>query len=40
MIDLTDFAIRVNIGVGLLLIATLLFFIFVVKFPTKKSSKR
>jgi hypothetical protein len=40
MIDLTDFATRVNIGMGLALIALLLFFIFIAKFPTKKSSKR
>ncbi len=39
MIDLTDFATRVNIGVGLALIALLLTFIFFAKFPTKKSSR-
>lgn len=40
MIDLTDFATRVNIGVGLALIVLLLFFIFLAKFPTKRSSRR
>lgn len=40
MIDLTDFATRVNIGIGLALTVLLLFFIFLAKFPTKKSSKK
>lgn len=35
MIDLTDLATRINIGVGLMLIALLLMFIFFAKFPTK-----
>lgn len=40
MLDLTDFASRVNIGLGLALIALLLVFIFLAKFPTKKSTKK
>jgi len=40
IIDLTDFWTRANIGAGLLIIATLLFFIFLAKFPSKKSSKK
>lgn len=37
MIDLTDYASRLNIGLGLGLIALLLTLIFFAKFPTKKS---
>ncbi|KKQ78799.1 MAG: hypothetical protein US99_C0011G0014 [Candidatus Daviesbacteria bacterium GW2011_GWF2_38_6] len=40
MIDLTDFATRVNIGVGLALVVVLLFLIFLAKFPSKRTSKR
>lgn len=39
MIDLTDLASRINIGAGLILIAILLFFVFLAKFPTKDSRK-
>lgn len=40
MIDFTELAVRINIGLGLTAIALLLFFIFLAKFPTKKSSSR
>lgn len=40
MIDFTEFVTRVNISVALLLIVLLLFFIFLAKFPTKKTSRR
>lgn len=40
MIDLTDLASRVNIGVLLMLIATLLLFNFFAKFPTKKARNK
>lgn len=40
MLDLTDFATRVNIGVGLLLIVLLLIFNFFAKFPSKKSRSK
>lgn len=40
MIDLTDLVSRINIGVALMLIVLLLFFIFLAKFPTKKSSRK
>lgn len=40
MIDLTDFATRLNILLALLLIVLFLFFIFLAKFPNKKSSRK
>ena|GEM_PF-5245173 len=40
MIDLTDFATRVNIGIGLGVIALLLFLTFWAKFPSKKKSSQ
>lgn len=40
MIDLTDLASRVNIGVLLMLIATLLLFNFFAKFPTKGAGSK
>jgi len=39
MIDLTDFASRANIGLGLALIALMLFLKFFAKFPTKSSRR-
>lgn len=40
MIDLTEFFTNANIGLGLALIALILYLKFFAKFPSKKSSKR
>jgi hypothetical protein len=40
MIDLTDYFTRVNIGLGLALVALLLTLNFFAKFPTKKVSPK
>jgi hypothetical protein len=40
MIDLTDYVTRVNLGVGLALVALLLALNFFVKFPGRKVSSR
>lgn len=40
MINFDEISVRAQIGLGLALIALLLYFIFVAKLPTKKSTKR
>jgi len=39
MIDLTDFFSRANIGLGIALIALMLYLKFFIKYPNKRSSK-